>query len=70
MVNYEHYTYRITWSGEDQEFVGLCAEFPSLSYLHRRGVKALEGIRELVEDVVLDMKENGESIPDRFSSDK
>ncbi len=29
MVNYDHYTYKITWSSEDQEFVGLCAEFPS-----------------------------------------
>lgn len=31
MVNYEHYTYRVTWSAEDEEYVGLCAEFPSLS---------------------------------------
>ncbi|PPJ61884.1 toxin-antitoxin system HicB family antitoxin, partial [Cuspidothrix issatschenkoi CHARLIE-1] len=30
MVNYDHYTYKITWSSEDQEFVGLCAELPSL----------------------------------------
>jgi len=67
MVNYEHYTYRVTWSGEDQEFVGLCAEFPSLSYLDESRFKALEGIGELVKDVVLDMKENGESIPDPIS---
>lgn len=25
--------YRVTWSEEDQEYVGLCAEFPSLSWL-------------------------------------
>jgi len=24
----EHYTYRITWSAEDAEQVGLCAESP------------------------------------------
>ncbi len=29
----DKYTYRITWSEEDGEFVGLCAEFPSLSWL-------------------------------------
>ena len=29
----EHYTCRITWSEEDKEYVGLCAEFPSLSWL-------------------------------------
>ena len=33
MISYEHYTYRVTWSDEDREFVGLCAEFPSLFYL-------------------------------------
>jgi hypothetical protein len=27
----EHYTYRVTWSSEDGEHVGLCAEFTSLS---------------------------------------
>ena len=26
----DHYTYRVTWSEEDQEYVGLCAEFPQL----------------------------------------
>ncbi|MEZ4617951.1 MAG: hypothetical protein R2867_20915 [Caldilineaceae bacterium] len=27
MINPEHYTYRVIWSEEDNEFVGLCAEF-------------------------------------------
>ena len=31
----DHYTYRITWSAEDGEHVGLCAELPSLSWLGR-----------------------------------
>lgn len=64
MVNHEHYTYRVTWSGEDQEFVGLCAEFPSLSYLDESRAKALEGIVELVKDVVLELEQNGEFIPE------
>ena len=29
----DRYTYRVTWSEEDQEYVGLCAEFPSLNWL-------------------------------------
>ena len=29
----DKFTYRIMWSEEDQEFVGLCAEFPSLSWI-------------------------------------
>lgn len=28
MEKHEHYTYRITWSAEDSEYVGLCTEFP------------------------------------------
>ena len=29
----DRYTYRVTWSEEDTEYVGLCAEFASLSGL-------------------------------------
>ena len=29
----DKYTYRVIWSDEDSEFVGLCAELPSLSWL-------------------------------------
>jgi predicted HicB family RNase H-like nuclease len=64
MVNCDHYTYRVTWSSEDQEFIGLCAEFPSLSYLHKNRTEALEGITDLVKDVVEDMAANGEKIPE------
>ncbi|MEA5621007.1 toxin-antitoxin system HicB family antitoxin [Cronbergia sp. UHCC 0137] len=64
MVNYEHYTYKITWSSEDQEFVGLCAEFPSLSYLDENRNATLEGITNLVKDIVTDMENNNEEIPE------
>ena len=30
---FDKYTYRVTWSEEDIEYVGLCAGFPSLSWL-------------------------------------
>jgi hypothetical protein len=55
MVNHRHYTYWVTWSEEDQEFVGLCAEFPSLSHLDADMEAALAGIVNLVEQVVDDM---------------
>ena len=64
MVNYEHYTYRVTWSAEDQEYVGLCTEFPSLSYLDEDRNAALDGIVDVVRQVVADMTENGEPIPE------
>lgn len=60
----EHYTYRITWSGEDGEHLGLCAEFPSLSWLAPTLDEALSGIRELVSGVLADMQANGESPPE------
>lgn len=63
MINYEHYTYKVTWSQEDNEYVGLCYEFPSLSFLHKNQIKALEGIRETICSVVEDMADNGEELP-------
>ena len=62
-----HYTYRVTWSSEDQEYAGLCAEFPSLSHLDSTQEKAMQGIINLVKDVVEDMKSTGEEIPEAFA---
>jgi predicted HicB family RNase H-like nuclease len=63
----DHYTYRVLWSSEDDEFVGLCAEFASLSHLAPDQVEALVGIRALVSDVVADMRRNGEPVPEPFA---
>ena len=60
----DRYTYRVSWSPEDKEYVGSCAEFPSLSHLDPDMDKALAGIRSLVGDVVEDMRANGEPIPE------
>jgi predicted HicB family RNase H-like nuclease len=62
------YTYRVTWSCEDNEYVGLCAEFPSLSWLAGTQEDALRGIREVVADVVEDMKANNESVPEPLAT--
>lgn len=62
-MSVDHYTYRVTWSPEDGEHVGLCVEFPSLSWLARTPEAALKGIRKVVMDVVADMRVGGESIP-------
>lgn len=63
-MDINHYTYRVTWSGEDGEHVGLCAEFPSLSFLANTPEGALKGIRSVVSDVVDDMQVNGEKLPE------
>ncbi len=64
----DRYTYRVTWSEDDNEYVGLCAEFPSLSWLALTPEAALKGIRKLVADVVKDMSASEEAIPDPIAS--
>ena len=66
----DRYTYRITWSEEDKEYVGLCVEFPSLSWLAESLESALKGIRKIVEDVIKDMELSGESPPEPRSCRK
>ena len=66
----DHYTYRVTWSDDDREYVGLCAELPSLSWLAASPEAALRGIRKVVADVVADMKKAGEAIPEPLASRK
>ena len=44
-------TYRVIWSEEDQEYVGLCEEYPGLSHLDPSSDRALEGITQLVENI-------------------
>ena len=60
----DHYTYRVTWSEDDNEYVGLCSEFPSLSWLAETQESALQGIRNVVAEVVEDMRANNEPIPE------
>lgn len=55
MVDHKHYTYRVTWSEEDQEYVGLCTEFPSLSHLDKTPEAAMNGVLGLVKDIVDDI---------------
>ena len=68
MLKNDRYTYRVTWSAEDEEYVGLCAEFTSLSWLDAGIEEALSGIRRLVAEVVADMKANGEEAPEPFAT--
>lgn len=64
----DRFTYRVSWSEEDGEHVGTCAEFPSLSHLAPEPEAALKGIRALVANVVVDMRKNGEPVPEPIAS--
>lgn len=68
MLENDRYTYRVTWSEEDQEYLGLCAEFPSLSWLAATPEQALEGIRTVVANVVSDMQSTGEVVPEPLAT--
>lgn len=59
----DKFTYRVTWSENDGEHIGLCLEFPGLSWLARTPEAALKGIRSIVAESVEDMMTNSEEIP-------
>ena len=65
---HDKYTYRGTWSEDDAEYVGLCAEFPSLSWLAQTPGAALKGVSNLVHEVVTDLSENGERVPEPLAT--
>ncbi len=45
------FTYRVIWSEEDQEWVGLCDQYPRLSHLDHDKQAARDGIQRLVENI-------------------
>ncbi len=56
------YYFRLHWSSEDQEYVGLCDEFPSLSWLNPSPFSALKGIRKLVSSCEKDIQKEQSKI--------
>jgi predicted HicB family RNase H-like nuclease len=70
MLKNDRYAYKVIWSEEDSEYVGLCVEFPSLSWLGTQPEAALRGIRKIVAEVVTDLQANGEHIPEPLAGKK
>ena len=62
-----HYTYRVTWSAEDGEFLATCVELPSLSWLASSQIEALQGLESLLPEVLADMEQQGEQVPQPFA---
>ena len=67
-VQADRYTYRVIWSEEDEEYVGLCAEFGLLSHLDDTPEKAFVGIRDLVAFCVDDLRKEGAPVPEPLST--
>lgn len=66
----DHKTYRITWSEEDGEHVGLCIEFPNPSWLAPAPEAALQGIRQVIPNVFADLQANHEPVPEPLAAKK
>jgi hypothetical protein len=66
-VDAAHYTYRVTWSAEDGEYVATCLEFPSLSWLDASRNGVIDGLEKLVADVVQDLTRSGEEVPEPYA---
>ncbi|GGJ57151.1 type II toxin-antitoxin system HicB family antitoxin [Glutamicibacter ardleyensis] len=62
-----HYKYNVSWSPEDDEFIATVAEFPSLSWMDENQILALTGLRDLIAEVIQDMRDSGEEVPVPFS---
>lgn len=60
----DHYTYRVSWSPEDHEYVATVIEFRSLSWLAPDPAAALLGLRDLVAQVVDELETSGEPVPE------
>ena len=59
-IDTARYSFRVTWSAEDDEFVATCVEFPSLSWLAGTPELALSGLRNLLA--------SGEAVPEPLST--
>lgn len=60
----DHYTYRVSWSPEDREYVATVIEFRSLSWLAPDPAAALLGLRDLVAQVVDELETSGQPVPE------
>jgi len=61
----DRYTYRVSWSAEEGEHIGLCGpvrRIPSPSWLAKTPRAALQGIRRLAAHGLADMKASGVTV--------
>jgi predicted RNase H-like HicB family nuclease len=70
VVNASDYEICVFWSDEDQEWVGTCPEFPSLSWLDKSEDGARSGMLQLIDSVLADMNASGEAPPRPRKSDQ
>ncbi|MGD9161209.1 MAG: toxin-antitoxin system HicB family antitoxin [Desulfobacteraceae bacterium] len=70
VLKHDKYSYRVIWSEQDQEYVGLCAEFSGLSWLAKTPEAAFKGIRKVVAESVQILEADGDPVPEPLSNKK
>lgn len=63
------YTYTVSYSPEDKEFVGTCEKYPGMSWLAGSQEEALKGIVKAVEEI-LEEYPPAEELDKRFDNDE
>jgi hypothetical protein len=61
--SYEHYTYSVVWSKKNNTCIASVAEFPSIKTHRKSPGRAATAITWVVCDVLVRMRENGETPP-------
>jgi predicted RNase H-like HicB family nuclease len=59
----ENYTYQVLWSVSDGKYIGVCLEFPNLTFAAGTQEKALTGIQGFVAHKLAEMLNENETIP-------
>lgn len=65
---WKKYTYRVQWSEEDGEYVGLCAEMSGLSWLAKSHEEAMSGIVRTAQEAVELLIQDGDDVPEPLIS--
>ena len=68
MQLWEQYSYRVFWSAEDGEYVGICAELPGLSWLAKQPEAALRGVRGVAREAVEILQQDGDPVPEPIAT--
>lgn len=59
----DEYSFNVSFSPENDAFLGTCEEFPSLAVHGKTSQSALSDITALVNYIIKDMEDNGERFP-------
>jgi predicted RNase H-like HicB family nuclease len=62
----ENYTYQVVFMEDENEFLGLCLEFPGLSAFAETEVEAFTEIRKVVQTFIDWSMEENDSLPVPF----